>query len=85
MRKGQVIAAIEDRQQHANSVGDAAGNSVKRNVPAGAGTARPFEQDAMESEESGQLSMVNEFTAGLGEPGISEPANSAAVVAAPDD
>ncbi|HWF79832.1 MAG TPA: transcription termination factor Rho [Streptosporangiaceae bacterium] len=102
MRKGQIIAAIQERQQHAHSAGGAAdvpgrpssadqtnqtelnGNTAKRDAPAGAGTDRPFEQDAMESEESGQLSMVSEFTSGLGEPGISEPANPAAALAAPD-
>ena len=44
------------------------GNSVQRSVPAGAGANRPFEQDAMESEGSGQLSMVSEYTAGSSEP-----------------
>ncbi len=66
MRKGQVIAAIEERQQ-----GGGAGNrtaeraaggrrgaenekSVQRGAPAGAGATRPFEQDAMEFETSTQ-------------------------------
>jgi transcription termination factor Rho len=83
MRKGQIIAAIEERQQRdQNNQSELNGNTVKRNVPAGAGPDRPFEQDAMESEESGQLSMVSEFTSGLGEPGVSEPANPAAEVRA---
>ncbi|HEX9033587.1 MAG TPA: transcription termination factor Rho [Streptosporangiaceae bacterium] len=85
MRKGQLIAAIEERQRPAPAVADAAtsvaaprsagghqsevnGNSVKRSAPAGAGANRPFEQDAMESEESGQLSMVSEYTGGVGTP-----------------
>src|SRR5258708_23880143 len=43
------------------------GISVKRGAPAGAGANRPFEQDAMESEGSGQLSMVSEYSTGFGE------------------
>ncbi|HUJ04525.1 MAG TPA: transcription termination factor Rho [Streptosporangiaceae bacterium] len=102
MRKGQLIAAIEERRQPpggkaggAGVAGAAAadavvpgagtgrevnGNSVKRSVPAGAGTNRPFEQDAMESEGSGQLSMVSEYTAGLGgdQPASGTSAESAA-------
>jgi transcription termination factor Rho len=88
MRKGQIIAAIEERQQSSHSAGarrndegaspvvsgqaeqkpseqnqrEVNGNSVKRDAPAGAGSTRPFEQDAMESEGSGQLSMVSEFS-----------------------
>jgi transcription termination factor Rho len=113
MRKGQVIAAIEERQQSLNSVsrerhdvgqeplsagagetsrqsehdqtqhnqGEVNGNSVKRNAPAGADASRPFEQDAMESEGSGQLSMVSEFTSVPGEPVISDEGTSAAASA----
>ena len=72
MRKGQLIAAIEERRQLPGSLAgpgeqrEVNGNSVKRSVPAGAGTNRPLEQDAMESEGSGQLSMVSEDTAGFG-------------------
>jgi len=119
MRKGQIIAAIEERQQSSNSAGagrnaqDASpavagtgqrpagqklddqkpseqtqsevnGNSVKRDTPAGAGANRPFEQDAMESEGSGQLSMVSEFTSGLAEPDVSDHANPVAPVAVSD-
>ena len=95
MRKGQLIAAIEDRQhgggaaqapvatqsastgpavavsgtgrslQDRGQQSKANGNSVKRTAPAGAGANRPFEQDAMESEGSGQLSMVSDDTPGL--------------------
>jgi transcription termination factor Rho len=43
---------------------EANGNSVKRNAPAGADADRPFEQDAMESEGSGQLSMISDDTTG---------------------
>jgi transcription termination factor Rho len=85
MRKGQLIAAIEERQHSAAAVADTAtsaarpgspgghqtevnGNSVKRTAPAGAGANRPFEQDAMESEESGQLSMVSEYSGAAGSP-----------------
>jgi transcription termination factor Rho len=99
MRKGQLIAAIEERQggggaadgagQAAHSgaaavepvlagseagaygslpdqghQGEANGNSVKRNASAGADADRPFEQDAMESEGSGQLSMISDDTTG---------------------
>ncbi|MHB1877400.1 MAG: Rho termination factor N-terminal domain-containing protein, partial [Streptosporangiaceae bacterium] len=39
---------------------NANGNSVERSAPAGAGASRTFEQDAMESDRSGQLSMVSE-------------------------
>jgi transcription termination factor Rho len=97
MRKGQLIAAIEEQQrgggaaggvgQPADSAaaavesamagsvtgaygslsdrgnqGEANGNSVKRDASAGADADRPFEQDAMESEGSGQLSMISDDT-----------------------
>ncbi|HEY3908041.1 MAG TPA: transcription termination factor Rho [Streptosporangiaceae bacterium] len=98
MRKGQVIAAIEERQQNTNSAGaagepkrpaaqnqrEANGNSVKRDAPAGAGANRPFERDAMESEGSGQLSMVSGFTSGLAEPDVSDHASPVAPVAVSD-
>ncbi len=99
MRKGQLIAAIEERQHGAGAArsgsaqvqaepavraatagqgrgqhSQANGNSVKRDAPAGAGAHRPFEQDAMESDGSGQLSMVSTDTggAGAGAPGTSQ-------------
>jgi transcription termination factor Rho len=93
MRKGQVIAAIEERQQSSNSAGagrndegsqpkrEVNGNSVKRDAPAGAGANRPFEQDAMESEGSGQLSMVSEFTSGPAGPEVSDHASPVSPVA----
>jgi transcription termination factor Rho len=95
MRKGQVIAAIEERQQKAHSVGaagqpnrpaaqnqsEANGNPLKQGAPAGAGANRPFKQDAMESEGSGQLSMVSDFTSGLAEPDVSDHASQVAPVA----
>ena len=98
MRKGQVIAAIEERQQNSKSAGAAGepkrpaaqnqsevnGNSVKRDAPAGAGANRPFEQDAMESEGSGQLSMVSDFTTGRAEPDASDHASAVAPVAVSD-
>jgi transcription termination factor Rho len=66
MRKGQLIAAIEERQ-HGGGAAGTGGNergqtivsSAEWNAPAGAGANPPFEQDAMESQESGQLSMVS--------------------------
>jgi transcription termination factor Rho len=92
MRKGQLIAAIEEARRARDvdvsgvgrgsapvaaepavtSIADRANqsesnrNSVKRSAPAGAGANRPFEQDAMESEGSGQLSMVSADSTGLG-------------------
>ncbi len=66
MRKGQVIAAIEARQQGGGAANQAAERtaggsrgaenekSVQRGAPAGAGATRPFEQDAMEFETSTQ-------------------------------
>jgi transcription termination factor Rho len=98
MRKGQVIAAIEERQQKAHSVGavgqpnrpaaqnqsEANGNSLKQGAPAGAGANRPFKQDAMESEGSGQLSMVSDFTSGLAEPDVSDHVSQVAPVAVSD-
>ncbi|HET9897687.1 MAG TPA: transcription termination factor Rho [Streptosporangiaceae bacterium] len=102
MRKGQVIAAIAERQQGARGAGrvqpggpseadrpsdtkqsEVNGNSVKRNAPAGAGADRPFEQDAMESEGSGQLSMVSEFSAALGEPSSSDQGSPAVATTGP--
>jgi transcription termination factor Rho len=87
MRKGQLIAAIEAARQPgprttsstASHPGtgpgpnqsQSSGNSVKRTAPAGAGANRPFEQDAMESERSGQLSMVSADPVG---PSASAPA-----------
>jgi transcription termination factor Rho len=100
MRKGQLIAAIEERRGSGGAVGragqtaktgaavvepalagsqagahgtlpdrgrqgEANGNSVKRNASAGADADRPFEQDAMESEASGQLSMISDETTGM--------------------
>ena len=82
MRKGQLIAAIEAAGQprprtasgsasHAGTgpepnQSESSGNSAKRTAPAGAGANRPFEQDAMESERSGQLSMVSADPVGPG-------------------
>ncbi|MGI9008260.1 MAG: transcription termination factor Rho [Streptosporangiaceae bacterium] len=91
MRKGQLIAAIEERQHGAGTArsgsglapaapaapaatsararaqhGETNGNSVKRDAPAGVGAHRPFEQDSMESDGSGQLSMVSTDTSGAG-------------------
>jgi transcription termination factor Rho len=84
MRKGQLIAAIEDamrsRGTTVTSLADRAhqsessGNSFKRSAPAGAGANRHFEQDAMESEGSGQLSMVNVDPAGSYAPAAGLPA-----------
>jgi transcription termination factor Rho len=114
MRKGQIIAVIEERRHGQGPVvgtrdvvgqgsatarpgepGNAAepsdqakhnqsevnGNSVKRNAPAGAGANRPFEQDAMESDGSGQLSMVSEFTSAPSAPVNGEHAGQGAPAA----
>jgi transcription termination factor Rho len=98
MRKGQLIAAIEERRQGgaASSPGRSGGgfqadapsdqgpraghietsdNSVQRGVPAGAGTDRTFEQDAMESQTSTQPGLGGTAVGGIGgaqgyEPGI---------------
>jgi transcription termination factor Rho len=86
MRKGQVIAAIEERQGGGpvQSSGASSGpasadggqavnggrpgaendNSVQREVPAGAGATRPFEQDAMEFETSTQPGVGGGISAG---------------------
>jgi transcription termination factor Rho len=47
-----------------NDQGDVNGISVQRDVPAGAGATRPFERDVMESQDSGQLSMVSAYAGG---------------------
>src|SRR5260370_42402821 len=66
MRKGQVIAAIEERQQRGGAGNQAPGRaargrqgaeneiSVQRGAPAGAGATRPLGQDAMEFGTSTQ-------------------------------
>jgi transcription termination factor Rho len=83
MRKGQVIAAIEERQ-HGGGVaraGQAAGgsqrarqssgaqddNSVQRQAPAGAGADRLLRQDAMEFETPAQPGVGSAETGGIGE------------------
>ncbi|HEX5189047.1 MAG TPA: transcription termination factor Rho [Streptosporangiaceae bacterium] len=87
MRKGQLIAAIEAAGKPApgtasgaaSHIGTGPGpnqsesnrNSVMRTAPAGAGANRHFEQDAMESERSGQLSIVS---ADHASPGAGAPA-----------
>jgi len=93
MRKGQLIAAIEERRQggapqEASSIGRSGGgfgavaardqeptarqietsnNSVQRGAPAGAGTDRTFEQDAMESQTSTQPGLGGSSSSGIGE------------------
>ncbi len=80
MRKGQLIAAIEERRQgggfRAAAAQDdkpAAGqiktsdNSVQRGAPAGAGVDRTFEQDAMESQTSTQPGLGGASATGIGE------------------
>jgi transcription termination factor Rho len=75
MRKGQVIAAIEERQQGGGAAVRAAGGSqgaeneksVQRGAPAGAGATRPFEQDAMEFETSAQQGLGSANAGGIGE------------------
>src|SRR5215469_5817593 len=97
MRKGQLIAAIEERRQHepqqagtasrsldglqAEAVADqvtqdqrrqaglieTSDNPVQRDVPAGAGAYRTFEQDAMESQTSRQPGLGASSATGIGE------------------
>jgi transcription termination factor Rho len=61
MRKGELVAAIEQRQGgpaagHAASgqAGAAGDHSVQRSAPAGAGAPRQLEQDAMQQQTSAQ-------------------------------
>jgi transcription termination factor Rho len=89
MRKGQLITAIEDATRGRGAAvasfpagahqTQSSGNSVKRSASAGAGANRPFKQDAMESEGSGQLSMVNVDPAGSDAlaPQVTQPAQGA--------
>jgi transcription termination factor Rho len=93
MRKGQLIAAIEERRQggapqEADPSGRSGGGfravaaqdeeptarqietsskSVQRRAPAGAGTDRTFEQDAMESQTSTQPGLGGSIAGGIGE------------------
>src|SRR5215469_9006583 len=97
MRKGQLIAAIEERRQHeprqAGTTGsshadvrgqavadqlardqrprasliDSSDNPVQREVPAGAGANRTFEQDAMESQNPTQPGLGASSATGIGE------------------
>jgi len=97
MRKGQLIAAIGERQHGGDGAAEAIvvgpagadgtshgnhsavdGMSVERSVSAGAGANRTFEQDAMESQESGQLSMVSEYS---GESSGNSPGTASAAAA----
>jgi len=57
------VFAGTDRVPRGNQ-SDVNGNTVQRDVPAGAGPTRPFERDAMESEDTGQLSMVSAYAGG---------------------
>jgi transcription termination factor Rho len=97
MRKGQLIAAIEERRQHepreAGTTGrshddvrgqavadqlardqrpqasliESSDNPVQREVPAGAGANRTFEQDAMESQNPTQPGLGASSATGIGE------------------
>jgi len=93
MRKGQLIAAIEERRQggapqEASPIGRTGGdiravesqdqelaahhietsdNSFQREAPAGAGSNRTFEQDAMESQTSTQPGLGGSSAIGIGE------------------
>jgi transcription termination factor Rho len=82
MRKGQVIAAIEERQHSGSAarVGEGTDdrapqrsrnahndNSVQRGAPAGAGATRPVKQDAMEFETSTQPGVGSAEAGGIGE------------------
>jgi transcription termination factor Rho len=61
---GHVPAVAAGGSGPRNDQGDVNGISVQRDVPAGAGAARPFERDVMESQDSGQLSMVSAYAGG---------------------
>jgi transcription termination factor Rho len=83
MRKGQLIAAIEERRSQGQHGGDSAAaparaqepraqiktsdNSVQRGAPAGAGVDRTFEQDAMESQTSTQPGLGGTSVTGIGD------------------
>jgi transcription termination factor Rho len=82
MRKGQVIAAIEERQQGGSAARVGAGastqaqpgsheaendKSVQRGAPAGAGATRPVKQDAMEFETAAQPGVGSAEAGGIGE------------------
>ena len=71
MRKGELVAAIEQRQgggtagHAASGQAAAAGDhSVQRSVPAGAGAPRQLEQDAMERQTSTQPGLGTAVTGG---------------------
>src|SRR5260370_19364890 len=78
MRKGQVIAAIEERQQRGGAGNHAAERaargsqgaenqtSVQPGAPAGAGATPPFEPDAMEFETSTQPGLGSAHARGIG-------------------
>ncbi len=90
MRKGQLIAAIEERRQGRGSRAAAAqddkpagqiktsDNSVQRGAPAGAGADRTFEQDAMESQTSTQPGLGGASATGIGETHAGDAGNGAA-------
>ncbi|HEU5419639.1 MAG TPA: transcription termination factor Rho [Streptosporangiaceae bacterium] len=87
MRKGQLIAAIEERQRGGGGAGQATAaapgtraagtpsgdqrelsdNSVQRGAPAGAGSTRPRERDAMETQTSTQSGLGAGNAGGVGE------------------
>ena len=71
MRKGQLIAAIEERRQGGEPrtalQTQTSDNSVQRKAPAGAGADRTFEQDAMESQTSTQPGLGGAAAGGIGE------------------
>jgi transcription termination factor Rho len=83
LRKGQLIAAIEEMRSERRHGGDSGAadargtepaapvgtsdNSVQRGAPAGAGADRTFEQDAMESQTSTQPGLGGMSVSGIGE------------------
>jgi transcription termination factor Rho len=76
--------AVADRASLASQSG-VNGNSVQRDAPAGAGPTRSFKRDAMESQDTGQLSMISAYAGGSGDgaPGGVGVADRAPVTAGP--
>jgi transcription termination factor Rho len=74
MRKGDLVAAIQERQGAGRSTPASAGRSTTsrsqksatRVAPAGAGAPRPLNQDAMEADTSGRSGIGDAAPAGAG-------------------
>jgi transcription termination factor Rho len=66
-RAGGANGSQTARRAPRGSQNDVNDNSAQRGAPAGAGAARPLEQDAMESETSTQLVMGSGYAGGFGD------------------